>query len=290
MTAAPASPAEPRPRLGLHSPAFVERVGVPGVAAAILLLAIALTALLAPLIAPYPPNAGFDVGPYAPVSAEHLLGTDGQTRDVLSRLIWGARLSLAAAVLPALLALPAGLLIGIAAAEARGVVEETLMRIVDVWLSFPIVLLAIAIAGVVGGGFWTVVVAIAFALTPYFARVAYSVAQGLRSSDFVLAARAGGESRRQVILWELLPNVTPPLVVYATSLLGTVMIVASGLSFFGLGAAPPAADWGKMIDEGRAVLATDAKIALSAGALVVVVAVLFNLVGDGIRNLLDPHR
>ena len=258
-------------------------------AGAIVLLVLVAIAVLAPLIAPHDPNEASAAGPYAPASGAHLLGTDGQGRDVLSRIIWGARPSLASAVLPVVIALPAGLVIGIAAAQARGALEELAMRIVDVGLSFPIVLLAIAIAGVAGGGFLTVVLAIAFALTPYLARVSYNVAVTLRSSDFVVAARAIGERRSQTLRWELLPNVFPPVIVYVTSLLGTVMVVASGLSFFGLGVSPPAAEWGQMINEGRIALRTAPLVSIAPGAMIVLVALCFSFVGDGIRDVLDPR-
>jgi peptide/nickel transport system permease protein len=258
-------------------------------AGAAVLLAFVAIAVLAPLIAPYDPNDASAAGPYAGAGAAHLLGTDGQGRDVLSRVIWGGRPSLAYAVLPVVIALPAGLVIGIVAAQARGPLEQLIMRIVDVGLSFPIVLLAVAIAGVAGGGFWTVVVAIALALTPYLARVSYNVAQTLRSSDFVVAARAIGERPWQTLRWELLPNVLPPVVVYVTSLLGTVMVVASGLSFFGLGVAPPTAEWGQMINEGRVALNAAPLVSLAPGAMIVIVAMCFSFVGDGIRDVLDPR-
>jgi peptide/nickel transport system permease protein len=258
-------------------------------AGAIVLVLIALIAVLAPVLAPYGPNEAFDVGAYAAPSADHLLGTDGQTRDVLSRLIYGGRPSLAAALLPALFAVPAGLAIGMLAAHARGALEELLMRIVDIGLAFPVVLLAVAIAGVAGGGFWTVVIAIGVALTPYVARVAYNLAQTLRGSDFVVAAQATGERRWQLLIWELLPNVFPAVIVYVTSLLGTVLVVASGLGFFGLGVAPPAAEWGQMINDGRVALDIAPLASLAPGGMIVICALCFGAIGDGVRNKLDPR-
>jgi peptide/nickel transport system permease protein len=142
---------------------------------------------------------------------------------------------------------------------------------------------------VAGGGFWTVVIAIAFALTPYIARVAYNITQTLRSSDFVVAAQATGESGRQVLAWELLPNVLPAVIVYVTSLLGTVMVVASGLSFFGLGVAPPAPEWGQMINEGRVALSNAPLVSLAPGAMIVIAALCFSSIGDGVRDVLDPR-
>jgi ABC-type dipeptide/oligopeptide/nickel transport system permease subunit len=280
--------AVPEPRVSSESLARFRRDRL-AVAGAVLLILMVVIAALAPLISPYDPNQAFAVGPYAGVSAAHLLGTDGQGRDVLSRVIWGARPSLAAAMLPVLMALPFGLVIGIVAAQARGFVEELLMRIVDVGLSFPVVLLAVAIAGVVGGGFWTVVIAVAFALTPYLARVSYNVAQTLRSSDFVVAARGTGERPWQILRWELLPNALPAVIVYVTSLLGSVMIVSSGLGFFGLGVAPPTAEWGQMVNDGRVALTTAPLVALAPGAMIAIAAASFSFVGDGVRDVLDPR-
>lgn len=281
-----APPAAPSPRREALRRFRKDRLALAG---ALGLGVLVLLALLAPLIAPHGPNEALDAGPYAKPGAGHLLGTDGQGRDVLSRLLWGGRPSLASAVLPAALAVPVGLVIGIAAAQARGALEELLMRIVDIGLSFPIVLLAIAIAGVAGGGFWTVVIAVAFALTPYIARVSYNLTQTLRSSDFVVAAQATGQSRRQVLAWELLPNVLPAVIVYVTSLLGTVMVVASGLSFFGLGVAPPAPEWGQMINEGRVALSNAPLVSLAPGAMIVIAALCFSSIGDGVRDVLDPR-
>lgn len=262
------------------------RVGMVGLGVLVLLI---LLAVLAPLIAPYSPKVAVSTEPYAGVSGAHLLGTDGESRDVLSRVLWGGRPALATAVLPALIALPPGILIGVLAAQLGSALEELLMRIVDIGLSFPGVLLAIAIAGVVGRGFWTVVLALAVALAPYIARVAYSLTQTLRSSDFIVAARATGESRWQILKWELLPNVLPPLIVYVTSLLGGLMVLAAGLSFFGLGVAPPTADWGQMINEGRVALTTAPLVSLAPSAMIVIAALCFSAIGDSVRDILDPR-
>lgn len=260
------------------------------VGATAVLVVITLIGWCAPFVAPHGMNEAFDVGAFAPPSADHLLGTDSQSRDVLTRLIWGARLAVPSAVLPALIAAPIGLAIGALAAEARGALRDVLMRLVDVGLAFPIVLLAIAIAGVSGGGFWTVMIAITVALAPYMARVSFSVADTVRASDYVIAARAGGTPRRWLIWWEILPNVLPSLAVYATSVLSGIMVVASGLSFFGLGIAPPAADWGQMINDGRVALSTAPLVSLAPGAMIVVCAICFTFIGDGVRDALDPRH
>lgn len=260
------------------------------VGAVITLLLIVVAGASAPLIAPYGMNEAFDIGAFTNPSWAHWLGTDGQSRDVLTRLIWGAQVAIPSAVLPALIAGPAGLLIGTIAGQSTGALREVVMRLVDVGLAFPIVLLAIAIAGVVGGGFWTVTLSIAAALTPYMARVAFSVAQTVRASDYVIAAEASGASRWQIVRWEMLPNVAPSVIVYLTSIIGGIMIVASGLSFFGLGVAPPTADWGQMISDGRVALSTAPLVCLAPGSLIVICALCFTFIGDGVRDVLDPHR
>lgn len=255
----------------------------------VVLVLIVLAGLLAPLISPYGLNDAFPVGAYTTPSPDHVLGTDGQGRDIFTRVIWGARIAIPSAVLPVLIAGPIGLLVGTLAAEGVGWLREILMRLVDVGLAFPIVLLAISIAGVAGGGFWTVTVAIGVALTPYMARVAYSTAQTVAASDYVMAARAGGASRWRIVRWEMLPNVTPVVVVYLTSIVGPVMVVASGLSFFGLGVAPPAADWGQMISDGRIALSSAPLASLAPGSFIVICALCFTFVGDGVRDALDPR-
>jgi ABC-type dipeptide/oligopeptide/nickel transport system permease subunit len=258
---------------------------------AVFLVLVVLISLAAPLIAPHDPLQGFDALRLAPpLTPDHLLGTDGQGRDILSRILWGGRISLFSALMPAVLALPIALILGLVAGYFGKWVDQLIMRSLDVLFAFPMVLLAIAIGGALGPGLWTEIIAIGVVLVPYMSRVVYSVTQTIKQSEFVEAARACGAGSMDIVLAEVMPNVLPALIVFATSILGRTMIVAAGLSFFGLGVGPPTADWGLMINENRTVLGQAPGASIMPGLMVVLVSIAFNFVGDGLRDMLDPYR
>lgn len=260
------------------------------VVGALFVVTIVVASLLAPVVSPYDPLVGFDTRRLAPPLTEgHLLGTDGQGRDVLSRILWGGRISLFSAVTPALLALPVALTFGLVAGYFGGWLDQLIMRVFDILLAFPMVLLAIAIGGVLGPGLWTESLAIGIVLTPYMGRVVYNVTRTVKPAEFVEAARAVGGSTWRILVREITPNVVPALVVYVSSILGRIMIVAAGLSFFGLGPPPPTPDWGVMVNEGRLHLAQAPGTCLFPGLMVVLVSLAFNFVGDGLRDVLDPR-
>jgi len=259
--------------------------------AVVWLFLVILISIAAPIIAPFDPLRGFDSLRLAPPLTEgHLLGTDGQGRDVLSRIIWGGRCSLFSCFLPALMALPVALMLGLLAGYFGRWVDQVIMRGLDIMFAFPMVLLAIAIAGALGPGLWTVIIAIGVVLVPYITRVVYNVTQTLKEEEFVEAARAYGANDIEIVVFELLPNVMPSLVVFVTTILGRIIIVAAGLSFFGLGVGPPTPDWGLMINENRGFLGQAPGASIFPGLMVVLVSLSFNFIGDGLRDVLDPYR
>jgi peptide/nickel transport system permease protein len=264
-----------------------DRLALVGLA---IVLIVVLAAIFAPWVAPYDPNYQWEgLRRALPGVDGHLLGTDEVGRDILSRLIYGSQLSLFVSVTPTVIAALIALALGLVAGYAGGKTDQIIMRILDVFFAFPVVLLAILIAGVLGPGPRNQIIAIVFILVPYMARVVRTQVASLRNQDFVEAARATGAGPREVIGYELLPNVIGALIVYATVLIGFMILVAAGLSFFGLGASPPTADWGNMVNTGKGTITTTPHVVLMPSILIVVVALAFNFVGDGLRGVLDPH-
>jgi ABC-type dipeptide/oligopeptide/nickel transport system permease subunit len=219
----------------------------------------------------------------------HLLGTDETGRDILSRLIYGGRLSLFVSIAPTLIAAVLSLGLGLFAGYNGGWIDSAIMRILDVLFAFPVVLLAILIAGALGPGTRNQVIAIVFILVPYMTRVVRTQVATMRSQDFIEAARATGARGREIIVQELMPNVIAPLIVYATVLVGFMILVAAGLSFFGLGANPPTADWGYMVNSGKGTITTTPHVVIMPSLAILIVSLAFNFVGDGLRNALDPQ-
>jgi len=262
------------------------------VGALVVLILVVLVAVFAPLISPYDPLVGDPTMRLLPPGTPgHLLGLDGQGRDILSRLIWGGRYSLSVAIVPVLCAGVVALVLGMVAGYSGGRWGELVMRLLDVVFAFPIVLFAIAIAAVLGPGLVNSMLAIGITLVPYMARVVYTATVQESGKDYVEAARAAGLTEVEILGKQLLPNVLSPLVVYATTLAGLVIVLAAGLSFLGVGITPPAPDWGVMTSDGRQVLLEGyAHVATIPGLMIFIVAIAFNLLGDGIRDALDPHK
>jgi ABC-type dipeptide/oligopeptide/nickel transport system permease subunit len=259
------------------------------VAACLLALIVAAT-ILAPLISPYDPFDADRTMRFArPGAPGHFLGTDQQGRDMLSRLIWGGRVSLLIGIAPTLLASALGLGLGMVAGAVRGLVEQLIMRVLDVIFAFPLVLLAIALSGVLTPGIGTEIISITVVLVPYVARLAYTTTLGVIAMPFIEAARAGGASEPALLARYILPNVLSPVIVYATTLMGLIIVVGSGLSFLGLGVQPPIADWGAMVADGRVILRRAPHVTIEPGVLILVVSVAFNFLGDGLRDALDPR-
>ncbi|MET9730936.1 ABC transporter permease [Streptomyces sp. NPDC006458] len=255
-------------------------------AAALLLLAVA-----GPLLAPGDPDAG-DLRErlLPPGSPGHLLGTDTQGRDVLSRLLVAAGPSLLGGLLPVAVATVAGGLLGIAAGLGGRRTEHALLRTLDVLYAFPGVLLAITVATVMEPGLLATVVSLSVVLTPAVTRVAFTEVRRIRGAEYLVAARVSGAGARTIAVRQVAPVVTPVLLVYSSSLVGLAIVYAAGLSFLGLGVPPPAAEWGAMLDELRPSLLTRPEVAVLPALTILVVSVVFNTLGEALRRRTGAGR
>jgi peptide/nickel transport system permease protein len=257
---------------------------------AITLIALfAIGAVLAPLIAPYDPLAQDLASRLGPPSSAHWLGTDQLGRDILSRLLYGSRISLVIGVVVVGLAGVFGTLFGLVAGYAGGLVDEGLMRLTEVFLAFPPLILAMAIAGALGPSLTNAIIAIAAVTWAVYARLARGQVLSLRRREFVEAARSIGASRTRILLRHLLPNAVAPLLIQASFDMGSAIISAAGLSFIGFGAQPPTPEWGVMISEGRNFISTQPWLSLFPGLSILFAVGSFNLLGDGLRDVLDPR-
>jgi peptide/nickel transport system permease protein len=251
---------------------------------------IAVVCVLAPLLAPYDPDAVDAAVRLASIGAPgHLLGTDDLGRDLLSRLLWGGRVSLVVGLLPVAIAIAVGVSLGAFAGYLRGAVDGTLMRGLDVLLAFPAYLLAIAIVSALGAGLSNAILAIAVVSSASFARLVRGSVLSVREREFVFAARLAGASGSRVVSRHVLPNVLTPVIVFATLEAGRTIIFAAGLSFLGLGAQPPTAEWGAMLAQGRGLLNVAPHVASLPGIAILLVSLGLNLFGDGLRDALDPR-
>ncbi|BCQ33997.1 dipeptide/oligopeptide/nickel ABC transporter permease/ATP-binding protein [Erwinia rhapontici] len=257
----------------------------------LLLLAITLTAaFIAPLLPLPDPDATDLLQRLAPpLTPGHLLGTDALGRDMLSRLLWGTRVSVAVGLSATLLAAVFGTLIGLIAGYAAGRTDSILMRLIDMIMAFPYILLALAIVAVLGPGLLNALYAIALVNIPFFARNVRGLTLGLRSRDFIQAAKLSGKNHTQILLSEVLPNVLPLIVVTLSTTIGWMILETAGLSFLGLGTQPPDADLGSMLGQGRNQLFIAPHVALVPGVMIFLLVIGFNLLGDGVRDLLDPR-
>jgi len=266
---------------------WLRRYGLASLGAAVILVW-GLVALLAPVIAPDPPAVVDVANRLKPPSDLHWLGTDVLGRDVFSRLLYGARTSLAVGFTVVLLASLFGTLLGAIAAYARGWVEEVLMRTTDLIFCFPPIILAMAIAAALGIGTRNTIIAMLVVWWPKFARLARSLVLGQRAQEYVAAAQVIGFGPVHILLRQILPNALGPLIVLVTLDLGNAILVFAGLSFLGLGVVPPTPEWGSMVSEGRE-LVNQWWVATFPGLAILSVVIGFNFMGDGIRDWLDPH-
>lgn len=274
-------------------PLFVRRaLANPSLCAGTLIVGmIVLAALFAQWIAPYDPLLANPLERYIPpLSAGHILGTDEIGRDILSRLIHGSRLALMVAVVPTAVAMLIGGAIGLVSGYAGGFWDAAIMRVFDVMFAFPGILLALGISAALGPGTGSMVIAMMVVTIPAFGRITRGMVLGVKQELYVEAGRTLGYSRTRILLGHILPNVLGPIIVYATLQTGRNVILAASLSFLGLGAQPPAPDWGQMLSSGRTALTTAAFVATLPGLAIMLLAIGFNLIGDGARDLLDPSR
>lgn len=260
-------------------------------ASLVFIVLVLLVSALAPWLAPYDPNfAQPRLRLEGLGTPGHLLGLDAQGRDLLSRVIWGGRSALLASLPPVIAAAALAVLLGLFAGYRQSRISDLIMRVLDMLLAFPMVLLAIGLATVFGPGLAAVSLTILFSALPYLGRVVYAEVKAERDKEYLEAARALGASPRELLLHELLPNVLTGVVVYATTLVGGMLVFLAGLSFMGLGVQPPDADWGRMVSEGATVmLQGHAHVATVPALVIVAVALAFNWLGDGLRDVLDPR-
>jgi len=254
---------------------------------------IVIVALLAPLLAPFPGDAGTATNPFAvlhPPSAQHWFGTDNVGRDILSRVLYGARISPLIALIVLLIAGAIGIPLGLAAGYFGGWLDEVIMRITDIFLAFPPLLLALAFAAVLPATLTTVIIAIAISWWPWYVRLIRGQAASVTGRPYIEACRALGIPRRRIILRHVLPNSITPLIVQMSLDVGGVILTASALSFLGLGPQDPIPDWGLMVSEGQAYFPTAWWAVTFPGIAILLTAFAFNLLGDGLRDLLDPKR
>jgi peptide/nickel transport system permease protein len=259
-------------------------------AALAVLVAVFVAAVLGPWLAPYDPFAVDLAANYRPSSRAHLLGTDHLGRDTLSRLIAGARVSLGIALASTSAGLAAGGVIGLVAAWRRGLVERTLLQLVDILLALPELLLAITAITILGRGTASTVVAVAVYAVPSFARIVRAAAQPQVQSEFVTAARASGASATRVLVHHVLPGCWSPILAHTTIMIGSAILLASGLSFLGLGVQPPAAEWGAMLSRGRELLRTAPLGAVAPGVAITMTVLSFSVLGDGLRDAAEGRR
>lgn len=258
------------------------------IGAALAILALVLIAIFAPYIAPVDPFRASMLRRLRPIGTPGFpLGSDELGRDMLSRLVYGARLSLFMGVTPVLVAFFVGSAIGIVAGYAGGRLNTIVMRTIDVFYAFPSVLLAVALSGALGAGIGNALFSLTIVFIPPIARVAESVTTQIRSRDFVEAARASGAGALTIIRVHVLGNVLGPIFVYATSLISVSMILASGLSFLGLGVRPPEAEWGLMLNTLRTAIYVQPWVAALPGVMIFITSISFNLLADGLRSAMD---
>ncbi len=248
-----------------------------------------IAAVFAPLLAPYDPIAQTLLQRRQPPSRQHWMGLDEVGRDILSRIIFGARASLQVGLLSVSMAILVGSILGAVAGFVGGWADNLIMRLMDILLAFPGLLLAIAVVSILGPGLMNMLYAIAFVSIPVYARIMRASVLSVREQDFVLAARAVGVSTMRILWREILPNAITPVLVSGTLGIATAILDAAGLSFLGLGAQPPMPEWGSMLGEGRGSVFTAPHIVLFPGLAIMLNVLGFNLLGDGLRDALDPR-
>lgn len=256
----------------------------------VLSAALLLIAVFAEHLCPYDPYEQSLLNVQKPPSMEHLLGTDRYGRDMLSRVIVGSTTSIFATLVLVAVVTVAGTAIGIICGWIGGKVDTVLMRISDLFLAFPSLVFALAVAGVLGGGVQNAIIALGAISWPKFARLARGLTLAQKDSAYLMAARLAGSSTPKLLIRHILPNITGPILVTAVLDIGTMMMELAGLSFLGLGVKPPMAEWGSMISDGRVMLQTAPWMVLAPGGAIFVTVMIFNLLGDTIRDYMDPKQ
>jgi peptide/nickel transport system permease protein len=254
----------------------------------VVILLVVFVAIFAPLIAPYDPYDQNLSATLQQPSAAHLLGTDSLGRDTLSRLVYGSRNSLLVGVVALGVAAFIGITLGLLAGYLGGWVNTIIMRFVDSMMCFPMLVLAMVIATLLGGGIKNVMIALGIAMLPAYARLMCGQVLSVKENDFVMASRSEGSGALRIMFSHVLPNCFPPLIVLMTMQIGGAILNEAGLSFLGIGIAPPAAAWGLMVSDGRKYLISNPILSFAPGLAIMLVVFAFSMVGDGLRDALDP--
>jgi peptide/nickel transport system permease protein len=282
----PAVPVVSRPGRGFVRRVLATRSGQVG--AVIVVIYVLAATVGAQLVSD--PTVGVITDRLQGPSGAHWLGTDELGRDIVDRLVFGARISLEIQIIGVFFAMVPGVLWGMVSGYLRGWFDEVSMRVLDVMLAFPSILLAIAVVAVLGPSFWNVVVAIGIASVPTFARLSRGVVLEIREREWVMAGRAIGESHTSLLLRYIAPGVVSAITVEATVRMATLLLTAAGLSFIGLGVQPPTPEWGAMLSNARSYMFTSPHSTIAPGLAITVVVIGFNLLGDAIRDARDPRR
>jgi ABC-type dipeptide/oligopeptide/nickel transport system permease subunit len=256
--------------------------------AIIILILLVLIAIFAPFVAPYDPYQQNLRAALQKPSAQYLLGTDLYGRDLLSRIIYGTRTSLMVGVVSVSMAAGVGMVIGLVAGFFKGIIDTILMRMMDAIMSIPPIVLALSLGVAMGGGLKNVMISLGIALIPSYARLIRGQVLSIREADYVIAAEISGASAARNMFVHILPNTISPLIVMATLHLGVAILAEAALSFLGLGIQPPGAAWGSMISEGYRYLAINPFLSFAPGLAVMIAVLAFSIVGDGLRDALDP--
>lgn len=240
-------------------------------------------------LAPHDPHRGEMRDALSQPSWKYLLGTDIQGRDTLSRLIYDSRIVLIVGFITVGVAAAVGVLLGVAAGFYGGITNLVIMRLMDALMGFPMMILALILASVLGGGIQNVIIALSVASVPGYARVIHGLTLSIKETDYILAQRSMGSSNPRMMLLHILPNGLPPMIVLITMQLGSIILAEAGLSFLGIGIKPPGAAWGAMVSDGYKYLLTNPVLSFAPGLAIMLVVFAFNLVGDGLRDALDPR-
>lgn len=261
------------------------RMGIVALAVLVLLMA---SAVFAPLLTSYDPNVGEVTDRLKPIGTPgHILGTDDQGRDMLARLLYGGRLSLVAGFTPVLVATAIGTMIGAIAGFTGGLTQSVLMRTMDIFYALPAILLAIAIGASLGPGLLNVIISVSIVYIAPISRIAEAATRRVLANEFIEAARLSGAGKIQILLTQMLPNIFNPIFVYASGLVGLSMIIASSLSFLGLGSRPPTPEWGYMLNALRGMIYVNPWVVALPGLMIFITSIAFNTLSDAIRDAMD---
>jgi peptide/nickel transport system permease protein len=255
----------------------------------IVITALIVTAIFAPLLAPYDPYKTDMENALLQPNREHLLGTDALGRDSLSRMIYGARVALLVGLMATAVAASVGMTMGLVAGYFGGIAYTVIMRLIDALMAFPMILLSLVLSVLLGGGLTNIMIAVGIGLSASYARVMCGTVLSIKEHDYILSARSNAASDLRIMLRHILPNSFPPMIVLITINMGGAIMIEAALSYLGVGIAPPGAAWGSMVTDGYRYIVTLPTLALVPGLAIMLVVFSFNMVGDGLRDALDPR-